>query len=163
MPQNGGKFFFFIQAIWGSISTNSRVLNRNIDIPKFFGCQKFRLIKMNILIYGYGHLTWSMWSCWPSKQICTPLARRGGWGLLIGITRVGSSEADPTKTRARLRAWVGSAALRLFLILEESERFGIWIFRFSTLELVEIDPHIAYMKKKFFAPILGHFGGVRVP
>ena len=53
---------------------------------------------MNILIYGYGHLTSSILSQYPSEQIRLPLSP-GASLCLIGITRVGSSEADPTKNR----------------------------------------------------------------
>ena len=35
-------------------------------------------------------------------------------------------------------------------ILEGSKYFGTSIFRFSILELVEIDPHIAYIEENFF-------------
>ena len=56
------------------------------------------LLYMNILIHGYGHLTSSIWPGSPSEQICaSPPCGRGG---LIGITRVGSSGADPTKNFA---------------------------------------------------------------
>ena len=48
-------------------------------------------------------------------------------------------------------------------ILEGSEYFGTSIFRFSILELVEIDPHIAYIEEKHFGrfctDFLSLFGG----
>ena len=50
---------------------------------------------MNILIYGYGHLTSSIWSGSPSEQIRPSLIRDGGRS--IGITRVWTSKADWTK------------------------------------------------------------------
>ena len=50
---------------------------------------------MNILICGYGHLTSSILSEYPCEQIHTPPSPCRC--CLIGITRVGSSEADPTK------------------------------------------------------------------
>ena len=50
------------------------------------------LMYMNILIYGYGHLTSSIWSGSASEQICASSGR-----LSITITRVGFSGADPTK------------------------------------------------------------------
>ena len=52
-------------------------------------------------------------------------------------------------------------------ILEGPEYFGTSIFRFSILDLVEIDPYIAYIEEKFFGrfctDFLSHFGVVRVP
>ena len=54
---------------------------------------------MNISINSHGHLTSSIWSGTPSEQIrASPPAR----SCLIGITRVGSSEADPTKNMSSL-------------------------------------------------------------
>ena len=52
-------------------------------------------IYMHIYIYGYGDLTSSILSEYPSEQIRPPTPPH----ILrfIGITRVGSSEADPTK------------------------------------------------------------------
>ena len=57
------------------------------------------LMCMNILIYGYGYLTSSIWSEYPSEQIRPPTAALSRC-CLIGITRVGSSKADPTKIQA---------------------------------------------------------------
>ena len=45
------------------------------------------------------------------------------------------------------------------IIFEGSECFGISIFRFSTLELMEIDPHIAYFEKKISWVNFGPFWG----
>ena len=60
----------------------------NVVLFNFGGCQKLRLIEMNILIYGYGYLTWSIWSGSPNEQI-----HPGGWcGCIIGILWVGSAE-----------------------------------------------------------------------
>ena len=52
-------------------------------------------------------------------------------------------------------------------ILEGSEYFGTSIFRFSILELVEIDAHIAYIVEtifgRFCTDFVSHFGVVSVP
>ena len=57
---------------------------------------------MNILIYGYGHLTSSILSEYPSEQIRPSSAPARLRVPLIGITRVGSSEADPTNKKENL-------------------------------------------------------------
>ena len=51
---------------------------------------------MKSLIYGYGHLTSSIWSGSPSEQI-RPSLTRGRGGRSVGITRVWTSKADQTK------------------------------------------------------------------
>ena len=52
------------------------------------------LIYMNISINSHSHLTSTIWSEYVSEQI---RASPACWSWFIGITRVGSSEADPTK------------------------------------------------------------------
>ena len=47
-------------------------------------------------------------------------------------------------------------------ILKGSEHFGVTIFRFNVVELMEIHHHIASIKE-IFGPILDNFGVVRVP
>ena len=43
-----------------------------VSLKKFWGCQKFCLIEVSILIYGYGYLTSSIWSGSSNEQIRPP-------------------------------------------------------------------------------------------
>ena len=60
------------------------------------------LIYMNILIYGYGYLTSSIRSIYPSEQIRTPSPPARCRVRSICIPRVGSSKADPTNKHSSL-------------------------------------------------------------
>ena len=55
---------------------------------------------MNIFINSHNHVTSTIWSEYVSEQIRT--SPSGARSCLIGITRVGSSEADPTKNMSSL-------------------------------------------------------------
>ena len=55
---------------------------------------------MNIFINSHNHVTSTIWSEYVSEQIRPPTPCRC---CLIGITRVGSSKADPTKNASQTK------------------------------------------------------------